>query len=313
MQTAPAYGYNAVTSSFEDRLRDVLTRTVSKVGPETKAQLLALIFPDSLKIMAGVLLGWIVAHAFGLGEIIDAILLVGGALAVGWAIFDGIEHLYEFASLAYKGRSPSEFEHAADHLAKAIAILGIQAVLAVLFKGAKKPRTGKGGKLNAGPPPPKEPGFAYKPRTIRDPLAPAGSGFADWWGDITVSTQGSKTDQALVLLHEKVHRFFVPKLYMLREYRVTNRVGSYVRSSLYRYIEEMLAETIAQVGINGFKQILVGVRFPVKNGYVFLTKAGSSLRSSWQGSGVLVEGAALIYTGTVSAFAFDLWFVPGNP
>jgi hypothetical protein len=313
MGVAPSYLDIPGTSSFEDRLRDVLTRTSAKVGPETKSQLAALVSPDSLKIIAGVLAAWIVAHAFGLGEIIDAILVFGGALSVGWAVFDGIEHLYVFATLAYRGRSAGDFEVAADHLAKAIAILGIQAVLAVLFKGAKNPRTGRGGRPNPGPPPPKGPGIRYRPKTIQDPAAPPGTGFADWWGDITISTQGTQTDRALVLLHEKVHHFFVAKLYVLREYRVTNRVGSYVRSSLYRYFEEMLAETIAQVGVNGFKQFFVGLRFPLKNGYVFLMKAGSSLEASWKGSGVLVEGAALIYTGTVSGFAFNLWFAPGNP
>ena len=300
-------------STFEGRLSYVLTRATDKVGPETKAQLLALVSPESLKIIAGVLTAWIVAHAFGLGEIIDAILLVAGAVAVGWAIFDGIEHLYEFALLTYRGRSAPEFDMAADHLAKAIAILGIQAVLAVLFKGAKRPRTGQGGRLNPGPPPPRGPGLRYKPKVIQDPAVPAGSGFADWWGDITISTQGSQTDRALVLLHEKVHQFFVAKLYILREYRVANRVGSYVRSSIYRYFEEMLAETIAQVGVNGFKQAFVGLRFPVKNGYVFLMKAGSSLEASWKGSGVLVEGAALIYTGAVSGVGYSLYFVAGSP
>ena len=124
---------------------------------------------------------------------------------------------------------------------------------------------------------------------------------------------GTQTDRALVLLHEKVHQFFVAKLYLLREFRVANRAGSYVRSSLYRYFEEMLAETIARVGVNGFSQAFVGIRFPIKNGYVFLMKAGSAMEPAWKGSGVLVEGAALIYTGMVSGFAFQLWFAPGSP
>jgi hypothetical protein len=76
-------------STFEDRLKDVLTRTMAKVGPETKTHLQALLSPDTLKIIAGVLVAWIVAHAFGLGEIIDVILVATGAIAIGWAIFEG--------------------------------------------------------------------------------------------------------------------------------------------------------------------------------------------------------------------------------
>jgi len=192
MGAAPSYAYGP-SSSFEERLKFVFTRTVDKVGPEAKAELLQLLSADSLKLIAGVLLAWIVAHAFGLGEIIDAILLVGGALSVGWAIFDGVDHLYEFAKLTYTGRSASEFEMAADHLAKAISILGIQAVLAVIFKGAKWPRTGRGGRLNVGPAPAEEAGLRYKPKVIESAAEKAGNGFTDWWGDITISTRGSET------------------------------------------------------------------------------------------------------------------------
>ena len=42
-------------------------------------------------------------------------------------------------------------------------------------------------------------------------------------------------------------------------------------------------------------------------------KAGSSLEASWKGSGVLVEGAALIYAGVVSGVGHNLYFVAGSP
>jgi len=312
MGAVPSEVFTSDMSGFEGRLRYVVNRTMDHAGPEAKAQLLQLASPESIKIVAGMLVAWIVAHAFGLGEIIDAVLLAAGVFSVGWAIFDGLDHLYDFASLTYRGRSVREFDLAADHLSKAIAILGIQVVLAVLFKGAKRPRTRQGGRLNPGSPPPSEAGLRYKPRVIEDPALSAGTGVTSWWGDITMSTQGSATDRALVLLHEKVHQFFVPKLRIFREYRVGNRVGSYVRSSLYRYLEEMLAETISQAGVSGFKQVFVGIRFPVKNGYVFLMKAGSSLEPFWEGSGVLIEGAALIHNGVVSGFAYSLLFAPGS-
>ena len=312
MGAAPSYVYGP-SSSFEDRLKFVFIRTGDKVSPEAKSQLLQLVSPDSLKIVAAVLVAWILAHAFGLGEIIDAILLVGGALSIGWAIFDGVDHLYDFAKLTYTARSSHDLEMAADHLAKAIAILGIQAVMAVIFRGAKAPRTGRGGRLNIGPAPAEEAGLRYKPKVFESAAEEAGGGFTSWWGDITISSKGSQTDRALVLLHEQVHQFFVPKLKILREYRVTNRAGSYVRSSLYRFLEELLAETIARVGINGFSEVFIGLCFPVRNGYVFWMKAGSAFEATWKGSGVIVEGAALIHNGVVSGFAYNLLFAATQP
>ena len=71
----------AFPESFEDRLGIVFERTLPKLGPEARAQLQAIIEPQSLAIIAGVLVAWVVSHAFGVGEIIDIVLLVAGVLA----------------------------------------------------------------------------------------------------------------------------------------------------------------------------------------------------------------------------------------
>jgi len=92
--------------------------------------------PEALAITAGVLTAWVVSHAFGVGEVLDILLGVLGTISIGVAVFSGLHHLYDFAVGAYRGRSPADFEIAADHLAAAIGILGIQAVLAVMFSTA---------------------------------------------------------------------------------------------------------------------------------------------------------------------------------
>ena len=300
------------TWSVEDRLGETFRRALPKLGPEARAQIEAMISPESLAIMAGVLVAWVASHAVGLGEIIDLVLLAIGAVAIGWSIFTGIDHLYDFAILLYRPTSEYDLEAAADHLAKAIAILGVQAVLAVLFRGAKAPRTGRGGRLNIEAPPPRAAGPRYKPTIREDASLPAGHGNTSFWGDIRVSSQGSAAERAVAVLHERVHQFLVPKLYFLRHYRVGNRAGSYVRSSLWRYIEEALAETIAQVGANGFRQSFRGLRFPLQNGYMYLSRAGG-FDPIFEGQGLLREAGALLYTGTVTGMVFELRFVNGSP
>jgi hypothetical protein len=297
---------------FEDRLAETLRRTVAKVGPEAGAQLAALIDPTALAIMAGILIAWIVSHAFGVGEIIDILISAVGLFSIGFAVFTGLDHLYDFASGVYHGKTMDDLEKASAHLAKAIAILGVQAVLAVLFRGAKAPRTAKGGRLSPGAPPPRTPGLRFKPTIRDDPALPAGEGSTSFWGNIKVSAQGAAAERALVLLHEKVHQFLTPKLYLLRGYRVSNRASSYMRSSLWRYIEEALAETIAQVGVNGFKNFFQGIRFPVDNGYMYL-KVGGGYSSAFTGSGFIPEAASLLYNGVVSGIAFELWILPDRP
>jgi hypothetical protein len=294
--------------SFEHRLGETFRRTLPKLGPEARAQLQAMINPQSLAIIAGVLVAWIVSHAFGIGEIIDAILLAVGVAAVGFAIFTGLDHLYDFAVGTYRARTERDLDVAADHLAKAISILGIQAVLAVLFRGAKAPRTGSGGRFIPRPPPPRTPGLRYRPAVRHDPTLPPGRGSTSLYGDIVVSSRGSAQDQAVTLLHERVHQFLVPKLYFLRNFRVSNRGASYLRSSLWRYIEEALAETIAQVGVNGFRQLFAGLRFPIRGGYMYL-KQGGGYSPHFAGSGAIPEGAALIYKGVVAGIAIEIWGV----
>jgi hypothetical protein len=297
--------------SLEKRLGETLQRTLPKLGPEARAQLQGMINPTALAIMAAVLIAWVASHAFGLGEIIDIIVAAVGVLSIGLAIFPAIDCLYDFAAGVYRARSSYDLDQAADNLAKAIGILGIQVVLAILFRGAKAPRTGRGAPVMLGRPP-MSGGIRYAPSVQLDSTLPAGVGMTSFWGDVTVSSLGSRTDQMLVLLHERVHQALTPKLYFLRNYRVGNRAASYVHSSLWRYIEEALAETVAQVGVRGMRQFFTGVRFPYKSGYMFLRKGGG-FNPMFGGSGAIPEASALLRVGNVAGIAFELWFQPGSP
>lgn len=84
----PAAQASVGVMSFEDRIGEVMRRSLPRLGPEARAQVEAILSRESLLIIAGVLTAWVVSHAFGLGEIIDAILLAVGALALGWSIFE---------------------------------------------------------------------------------------------------------------------------------------------------------------------------------------------------------------------------------
>jgi hypothetical protein len=147
---------------------------------------------------------------------------------------------------------------------------------------------------------------------VQDAELAAGEGFTTCWGDISVSSKGTANDRALVTLHERVHQFLAPKLYVLREYRVGSNSASYVRSSLWRYIEEAMAETIARVGVNGFRDSITGIRFPVSRNYVYLAKGGG-YSAAFEGSGLVPEGAGLLYTSMVAGIAVEVRFVATNP
>ena len=130
---------------MQQRLEAVFQRALPRLAPEAAAQLGAIINPTALAIIAGVLVAWVVSHAFGIGEVIDIAIAALGLASIGFAVFTGLDHLYDFASGTYRAKTPKDLDLAADHLTKAIAILGAQTVLAILFRGAKAPKVARAG------------------------------------------------------------------------------------------------------------------------------------------------------------------------
>lgn len=105
----------------------------------------------------------------------------------------------------------------------------------------------------------------YKPKTTGLDIMPAGSGVTTKFGDIFYSTRGTEAEQALALYHEKVHQFLTPKFLPLREFRLNIRWEAYNRSQLLRYLEEVMAESYAQMRVNGFKGLPDAIRFPLND------------------------------------------------
>lgn len=301
------------TEAFAQKLGTVFQKCLAKIGPDARQELAALITPEALAIIAGVLVAWILGHLVGIGELIDIVIGVVGVLSIGLAVFSGLDELYAFAKQTYGATSDSDLDGAADHLAKAIAILGVQAVLAVLLKNAPR-LTPKFKPMNVGPEPVRTPGLRYQPKTVGTSNLGAGEGATSFWGDMEYSTRGAPEEQRLVRLHEKVHQFLTPKVYLLRRFRVERHAASYVYSSLARYIEEALAETVAQVRVNGLRG-LEGWKFPVENGYVYWIKPGADPRAfaGFGGKGVIPEGAALIASGMTQGVAYRLFFKADAP
>jgi len=305
MSTVSVAGY-----STAERLGEVLKRALPLLAPEARRQIEKLLDPETLWIVAGVLTAWIVSHAFGIGEIIDAIIVGLGTVAIGLSIFEGLDALYLFGKLAIDAQSSQDLDDSARYFARAVAVLGVQAVLAFLFKGT--PKTFKDRRFNMGAPPAYAAGLRSKPPLVATRRLPAGAGETEFWGGIRISRLGTATDRRLAAIHESIHRMLAPKLAILRNFRVGGRAASYNRSSLAVYLEEALAETAAQVGVNGVGSAFRGVSFPVKFGYVTLlreaTIRGQRVRPFLPELGGLTAGG-FIYGGV----AYEIWWSPRPP
>jgi hypothetical protein len=264
VEGSPVSGWSTI-----DRIGSAIRRSFARMPGETAAKLALLIEPSALAILAGTLMAWAGSHLLGIGEAIDILMMVTGFIFVGWDAINAVKHLVEFARRSVGAETEADLDAAGDHLAQAVAIIGVDVVLAFLTHRAVKAWKGR-----------------YRPTTTGDPTMPAGRGRTTPDGDITYSTAGSQADQNLVLYHEQVHQFLTPKLQQFRSFRVELRMSGYQKSQLLRYLEEALAEAVAQLRVNGVKGLPFAMSFPLDSPYYKLTL-----------SGVMIEAA--IYVGTI--------------
>lgn len=304
-------GLNVTLMSNTDRLAEVLTRSKKHLGPDAGKMIDALLTPANLAILTGTLVVWAGSHFFGVGEIIDVLLLVVGAFTIGWSITDVAKHLYTFADLTLNARTEADLDKAAHAFSQAALLAGITVIVALLLRRSVKQIQATRGVNVSDAIKPRKPGLPSvgsdpakgklwsKPGIKSDPSLPAGHGSTSPFGEVRLSPLGSMTEQALVRAHELVHRFLTPRFGILRTFRVRLRMSGYLRSMFLKYLEEALAETVAQLRVNGFAGVLTGIKFPVANGYVTINS-------------LLIEGAAI---GTIVAGTehFTVQFIPSAP
>lgn len=302
---------NVAAMSLTDRLAEVLQRSKKHLGTDAGDAIDSLLSPANLAIMAGMLVVWAGSHFFGVGEIVDVLLLAVGAFTIGWSIIDVAQDLYTFAELTVNTRRESDLDEAARAFSHAIVVAGITVIMAILLRRSVKQIQAARGANVVEAMRPRSPGLPRvgadpeagriwsRPGIKSDPSIPAGEGSTSPFGQVRLSAAGSVTEQALVRAHELVHQFLTPRFGVLRTFRVQLRMSSYLRSALLQYLEEAIAETVAQLRVNGLGGLLTGVKFPVANGYVSITA-------------LMSEGAAI---GTIAAGAesFSVQFIPTAP
>lgn len=280
------------------KLDSVIRRAALLLPESVGNQLLALLEPWVLAAMAVVLGFWVVGHFFMASQIADAILLIVGGILLGVAAFQAGELLVSFAIKCVDGRTEKDLDESAQHLADAIALIGVQVVMSLLL--AKAPKVfGEPRRLlneppvkplnykTVGEPPTSSKVFFenYEGKLTFNENAFAGipgemaGGSTSAYGDIfiTYAKNAKIEDIKVAFFHERVHRFLVPRLQVFKFLRQTLAIlknNSYLKSYILRYLEEALAETVGQVKGNGWRNFFVGVRFPTNKGYVTFTKMG---------------------------------------
>ena len=262
-----------------EKIGEAIKRSLPMLPGDVVDEVKSLLAPEALAVVAAVVIIWAGSHFFGVGEIADVILLIIGVAALGGVAWKAGEELINFSTKAVNATTEEDLNQAAKHFSEAVALIGIQVIMALIFKARPKtfnkpflrPYT-----LKTLPPVPRTPGsIFYKSKIAPAPyLGPGVLGSTDAFGDIKYLSTLTGDARRLTLIHERVHSFLTPKLQVLREVRIVLATNSYSKSFILRYLEEALAETIARVTVIGWQETFTGIAFPVKNGYVTVLEIG---------------------------------------
>jgi hypothetical protein len=224
-------------------------------------------------IMSATIVAWAGSHAVGLGEIIDFLLLALGFMYVGFSVFAGAGELVDFIQGALGATTHADLNDAGHHFARAVTLLGISAIQALLLRGPVKAYRNS---LRPQPPFPAPPPPGTPPTTRYVPRLPNGGlGRTGPYGDVEVSLAQSAKGQVESLGHELVHRFFSPMAKVLRQVRAEVAAKAYERSAFLRYLEEALSEGWTQLRNNGILHSFKGLYFPLTNGYLTLSQVAT--------------------------------------
>jgi hypothetical protein len=282
---------NVAGMTREQKVEETILRGVRLLPADVGAQFRSMLTPKSLAIMVGSLVALAVAQAFGIGELIDALVLVAGIGFCGWGVVDGGRDLFHSMRTALNARTERDLDEAARYFASAVVKIGINAVMAFLLKKPLRSfadlqgfrfRNIDPGFLDAGPVPPRGsvPAIEFKPITDR--------GSTTAYGDITIDSRLDATESRITLDHELVHRFFSPKFGPLMRLRASVRISMYVRTAMLRYLEEAIAEGYAQIRAEGLQGVITGIHWPVAGGYLSIQEM-SVMRGTILGT-IVVDG-----------------------
>jgi hypothetical protein len=107
---------DVLSMSTQDKIAEAMRRSLPLLPAAAREQVQAMLSPESLAIIAATVALWAGSHFFGVGELVDIILLVTGFALLGLSVISGAEELYKFATQAAGAHSEADLDQAAGHL-----------------------------------------------------------------------------------------------------------------------------------------------------------------------------------------------------
>ena len=116
-----------------EKLIQAVSRSAKHLPGEVAEELKALFTPATLATMVAVFAVYIAAHATGIGQAMDIGMLIAGGIFFGLDAFTIFKDVAGFAG-AVNATTEEELDQAGEHLASAVAKIGVDAVMTLLTK-----------------------------------------------------------------------------------------------------------------------------------------------------------------------------------
>jgi hypothetical protein len=127
-----------------EKLKRAVERALPKLPSELREKIQAMLTPEALATLVAIAALWGASHWFGVGEVVDVILIGWGVWTLGAEALDVGKDLYQFVTIATHAQSNKDIDRAADYFARAIAVIGIDGLAVILahkaFKSFKETR-----------------------------------------------------------------------------------------------------------------------------------------------------------------------------
>ncbi|NPD68585.1 hypothetical protein HN018_01740 [Lichenicola cladoniae] len=138
--------------STRKRLTTMAGRAFKRIPGEVGRQIQGMLTPENLLLLDAGLLALIIAQGFGVGEVVDAVLVAMAIRAAGWSGMIALVELSGACVKAARATSDATLDAAADSAAEALAVLGVLFVTMLITKMAKRATSGGGEASGGGAP-----------------------------------------------------------------------------------------------------------------------------------------------------------------
>ncbi len=124
--------------STQDKLGEALNRSLPLLPKEVRERVQELASPESASAIATIGAVYVASHAVGVGELGDIAILEVGAIALGSEVINVAKDLSSFVQVATQAKNEADLDRAAEHLARAVSRVSVDAVAAALTHKAGK-------------------------------------------------------------------------------------------------------------------------------------------------------------------------------